>query len=99
MASTPSRTLKINSFPFVDVFRVITNQAENDPDLKRVLGRPLMSWKGLLSDKLPVEATADGPVMRFTPQPRRVSIYSAESTIGNLDVLVEFSVAGGEAVG
>jgi hypothetical protein len=89
---SPSPSLKTAAFPWSAVFRVVTTQAENDPELRRILGGRLRSWKGEPADRLPLDATSDGPVMRFTPQPRRVSRYSPDATVGNLDVLVEYSV-------
>jgi hypothetical protein len=85
-------TLKTKQYPWVKVFRVIVGQAERDPQLKRVLGPRLRSWKGEAEDKLPMTATADGPVMRFTPRPRSVQRYDESSEYGPLDVLVEFSI-------
>lgn len=84
--------LKTKTYPWVAVFRLITDQAEADPDLSRVLGPRLRSWKGTEDDKLPLTATEDGPVMRFTPRPRAVARYDPLTEYGPLDVLVELSV-------
>jgi hypothetical protein len=85
-------TLKLVQYPWSVVFRVITDHAELDPQLSRVLGPRLRSWKGEEGDKAPLTATEDGPVMRFTPHPRSVSRYDPLTEYGPLDVLVEFSV-------
>ena len=87
-----SKSLKTPTSVWTAVFRRIVQQLENDPNVKRVVGDNLRSWKGVPGDKTPFEPKANAPVVRRTPQPRSVDWYSPDMQSGDLWVQVELGV-------
>jgi hypothetical protein len=86
------KSLKTPQSVWTKVFRRIVQQAENDPAVRRVVGPNIRSWKGVQSDRTPMEPSSDAPVLRLTPQPRNVEWYSPNAQLGQLYVQVEIAV-------